>query len=174
MFIIELILGIGILFFTFLAFFQINRTKFLLLNTFAILLIAISFYLSNGYIGVYSEVAMLIVHLIALTTKESYHKFLSVIVPPSSFVFFIYLQHHNLDYGIYDIFMPLAMTMFVFGVFQTDMAKNKLFFAVGLSFLLIYSFSIGALYVAFANFIGLFITMISFTNIETKNSKQET
>jgi len=148
------ILGIFTIIFSFAAYFQKDRINFLLLNASAIATIGISFYMKGGYIGAFSELLMFVVHITAILFNDGVRKKLSLFVPPLIFAAYVYL------YGIslcYELIMPLIMSFFVIGAYQTDMLKNKIYFMVGLLLMSGYSFSIDTKFILFSNLLGVAI-----------------
>jgi len=156
-------LGILTLFFSFSAYFQKDRIKFLILNASAIATIGISFYIKGGYVGAFAELLMFIIHITAIIFNDNVRKKLSLFVPPLIFISYLYI--HGFFFG-YEIIMPFIMSLFVLGAYQTNMLKNKIFFMLGLSLMSIYSYFIGTYFVLFSNILGIVILYKTYLDIK--------
>jgi hypothetical protein len=148
--------------FTMFAYIQSNRTKFLIVNSFAILFVGLSFYFKEGYVGAYVELMMLLVHLVALLISENLSNKIKMFAPLLAFI---------LVYTINDssnpIYMAIAVSFFVLGVYQYNMIVNKIFFSIGLIFLSFYSFILGTYVVFTANIVGIVILMYSIYKLKS-------
>ena len=149
---------------TIFAYLQTERKKFLIANMSAIFFISISFLLKSAYVGFLIEIGMFIVHFVAIFTTEDTEKKLKLIIPPIAFIMVLFANENPSN----SIFMALAVSLFVAGVFQKSMIHNKLFFIVGLIFLCIYSLLNGATEVAISNIIG--IGVLGAKALELRNS----
>jgi len=162
-----LFFGLLSIIFSFLAYYQIERLRFLILNSLAIISIGISFYLTEGFLGFYAECIMLIVHIVAIFTNDIIKRKLLLFTPFIVFFLYIYLNYNALLVNYMQIFIPIAMSLFSIGVFQNKMSINKVFFIFGLLSLLIYSLYTGTYYVAISNFIGIFILFKQYLTLKT-------
>jgi len=142
-----------IFFFTsFLAYYQTDRRKFLVLNSLAIFAIGISFYLKGGMVGALVELGMLIIHISAFFISSEIEKRLKLLIPPLAFILVYYFNDEVSAH-----FIALAISFFVLGVYQENMKLNKLFFAIGLIFLSMYSFSLGLTFIGITNLFGILV-----------------
>ena len=124
-----------------------------------------SFYLKGGYVGAFSEFLMFVVHITAIMFNDDIRKRLSIFVPPLIFASYVYLHGTSL---CYELIMPIIMSFFVLGAYQTNMIKNKIYFMLGLSLMSIYSFIIGTNLILISNLIGIIILYKTYDELKAE------
>ena len=147
--------------FSLFAFLQKERKKFLIINSFAIFFMSLSFYFNGGIAGAYIEFLMLFIHLTALFVSKEIELKLKFFAPPLSLLFAFYLTDSSNPFLI-----SFAIFFFIVGVFQRDMIYNKLFFIVGMLFLLSYSLLLHTYIISISNIISLFILSYSIYSLK--------
>ena len=142
--------------FMFLAYIAKEKFIFLIFNSITIIFIALSFWLSKSYLGFYSESLMIIINLSAFFINEELEKKLKILIVLISFILFSFIYS-----GFNNLFMPLAMSFFVYGVYSNNLIKLKISFIFGLFFLSLYSYLNSNIDIVYVSIFGIFLNLYS-------------
>ncbi len=165
---IDIFLTILILFFSIKTYLTDNKNDFLTFNIITIIFISLSFYINNGIVGFYTEIGMLIINISAFFISKELENKLKITIPILSFLLIVYI---NAD--MHSIAMPLAISLFIIGIYQSNIIYNKVFFVLGLMSLFMYANYINDTNVQISSFIGILINGYMIFKLKYQNGSRK-
>jgi len=151
-------LQLFILFFSLVAYKQLQKQPFLKYNAIAIGLLSILFLINQSYNGFIIELIMFIITIIAIYISEDISNKLKRIVPFFVF-FFVFLFADRVGEPIY---LALAISFFSFAAYNIDMKMVKIFAIIGSSFFIFYNLSLDLYINIVTNIIGIIVLLKSY------------
>jgi len=167
---IENLVGVLAVAITVVAYYQVDRLKFLKLNVFAVLFFGLTLFFNKGLAGAVISFVNVLVYLIAIVSDEKFLRRAAYLLPPLAFVisfWFYSTQASEAAIAIpvvseYLSFIPAVATFLVsLSALQHSILRNKLLLFSGVSLWGFYSFLVTAWYAVAADVLGLVTIAVS-------------